>query len=459
MRQIRGFVPKKSKNEWFQSLLDIVAQYPEGATIGQIMDQLGRVIPRRTVQRYLSLLIDEGSLISEGKLKGRKYRLRSNSLGSDQPVKRDDGMIPLSSEGRLILEAIAQPIQLRSHVNYNKEFLDSYRPNVTYYLPTSIRKNLYALGDSGEHGLPAGTYARKIYQRLLIDLSWNSSRLEGNTYSLLETERLLEFNEPSLGKNLEETQMILNHKAAIEFLIESPTEIDRFTMMNLHALLSNNLLGDPAACGRLRSIPVGISSTVYLPTAIPQLIEECFDLALSKAKEITDPFEQAFFLMVHLPYLQPFEDVNKRVSRLAANIPLVQKNLCPLSFVDVPESVYVSGLLGIYELNQVELLRDVFVWAYERSCSLYAATRKTIGEPDPFRMRYRNEITQIVKAVVHLCIKRKDATKYIQQQVEKTSCADKRKLAEVVERELMGLHEGNIARYKISLEEYRNWAV
>jgi hypothetical protein len=313
------------------------------------------------------------------------------------------------------------------------------------------------LGDSGEKGLPAGTYARKIYQRLLIDLSWNSSRLEGNTYSLLETKHLLEFNEPSEGKDLEETQMILNHKAAIEFLIETPAEIDRFMIMNLHALLSNNLLGDPAACGRLRSIPVRISSTVYLPTAIPQLIDECFDLILEKAEQVSDPFEQAFFLMVHLPYLQPFEDVNKRVSRLAANIPLIRSNLCPLSFVDVPESIYVSGLLGIYELNQIELLRDVFVWAYERSSSLYAATRKTLGDPDPFRIRYQKEIASIVKSVVQLCIRKKEAANYIQLQAENVPSKDKNRLIEVVERELMGLHEGNIARYKITLEEYRKW--
>jgi hypothetical protein len=450
-------MPKKTREIFFEKLLQTVAQFPEGATVSQILDRLENLAPRRTIQRYLSLLVDEGSLTVKGTLKGRKYQLRVKALRRARSKESIEEGIPLSNQGCSILEIVSGAIQTRSYVNYQKTFLDSYRPNVTYYLSDAIRKHLYVLGDSGEKGLPAGTYARKIYQRLLIDLSWNSSRLEGNTYSLLETKHLLEFNEPSEGKDLEETQMILNHKAAIEFLIETPAEIDRFMIMNLHALLSNNLLGDPAACGRLRSIPVRISSTVYLPTAIPQLIDECFDLILEKAEQVSDPFEQAFFLMVHLPYLQPFEDVNKRVSRLAANIPLIRSNLCPLSFVDVPESIYVSGLLGIYELNQIELLRDVFVWAYERSSSLYAATRKTLGDPDPFRIRYQKEIASIVKSVVQLCIRKKEAANYIQLQAENVPSKDKNRLIEVVERELMGLHEGNIARYKITLEEYRKW--
>jgi Fic family protein len=93
---------------------------------------------------------------------------------------------------------------------------------------------------------------------------------------------------------------------------------------------------------------------------------------------IQNPFEQAFFAMVHLPYLQPFEDVNKRLSRLAANIPFIRENLSPLSFIDVPERAYVEGLLGVYELHRVELLRDVFVWAYDRSAKRYVAVRQSL---------------------------------------------------------------------------------
>jgi hypothetical protein len=116
---------------------------------------------------------------------------------------------------------------------------------------------------------------------------------------------------------------------------------------------------------------------------------------------------------VHLAYLQGFEDVNKRVSRLAANIPLIRGNLCPLSFVDVPERAYIDGVLGVYELNRIELLRDVFVWAYERSSARYSAVRQSLGEPDPFRLRYRALVAELVAAVVRAGMDKKAATALI----------------------------------------------
>jgi len=154
---------------------------------------------------------------------------------------------------------------------------------------------------------PAGTYARHICQRLLIDLSWNSSRLEGNTYSLLDTRRLIEFGQQAEGRDQTEAQMILNHKDAIEFLAENAADIgfNRYTILNLHGILANNLLPDPNAPGRLRSMAVGIGGSVSHPPETPQLIEECFEQVLATASAIADPFEQAFFAMVHLPTSSP----------------------------------------------------------------------------------------------------------------------------------------------------------
>ena len=171
-----------------------------------------------------------------------------------------------------------------------------------------------------------------------------------------------------------------------------------------------------------------------------------------------DPFEPAFFVMVHLPYLQPFEDVNKRVSRLAANIPLIRQNLCPLSFVDVPERAYIDGILGVYELNRIELLRDVFVWAYERSCARYSAVRQSLGEPDPFRLRYRQEVAEAVAEVVRGRMDKKSAGALIQRRnVDSVPKADRARFAEIVETQLMSLHEGNIARYRLRPSEYQAW--
>jgi Fic family protein len=133
---------------------------------------------------------------------------------------------------------------------------------------------------------------------------------------------------------------------------------------------------------------------------LPQRIEELFRIVLEMAAEIRDAFEQSFFLMVHVPYLQPFEDVNKRVSRLAANIPFIRHNLSPLSFIDVGERDYIEGLLGVYELTRIELLRDIFVRAYERSCQQYVAVRQQLVPPDIVRLRYRTQLSALIAAIV-----------------------------------------------------------
>ena len=254
--------------------------------------------------------------------------------------------------------------------------------------------------------------------------------------------------------------MILNHKAAIELLVEQADEIgfNRYTICNLHALLSDNLLADPMACGRIRARSVGIANSAFLPLEGPQLIEECFQQVLDTAEAILDPFEQAFFAMVHLPYLQPFEDVNKRVSRLSANIPLIRRNLCPLSFVGVPVQTYICGLLGVYELNSVDLLRDLFVWAYQRSSQRYTAVRQSLGQPDEFKVRYRELLIATVGAIVKNKLGRKEADLSIRESaLRSVPELDRLRFAEVVHRELHSLHAGNIARYRLRPSEYEAW--
>jgi len=418
------------------------------------------------LQRRLAWLVAEKRLTVEGRGRASRYRVPiilqvdSARLAIHGQEVSVEIYIPISAEGQAVKQAVREPIQRRRPVGYDRAFLDGYRPNESFYLPAETRQRLFESGRSpdGEQ-LAAGTYARQIFSRLLIDLSWNSSRLEGNTYSLLETERLLELGESAEGKGAKEAQMILNHKAAIELLVDqaSETGFNRYTILNLHALLSDNLL-DPQACGRLRSVPVGIAKSVYHPLEVPQLIEECFQQFLHTATAIQDPFEQAFFAMVHLPYLQPFEDVNKRVSRLAANLPLIRRNLCPLSFVDVPEGAYVDGILGVYELNRIELLRDVFVWAYERSCARYSAVRQSLGQPDSFRMLHRVLVAETVAAVVRGGMDKVSAIAFIRlRAAENVSQESRAHFVEVVETELMSLHDGNIARYRLRPSEYQAW--
>jgi Fic family protein len=437
-------------------ILEIVGRFPSGASVEEILVGLYPPPSRRTLQYQLASLVKSGRLVAEGRTRGRRFHLPTAIKISR--IEQSDPNFPLSTTAKAIHLAVSRPIQDRIYVSYVREFLDRYRPNVTQYLSESLKRKLFELGKT-DGDRPAGTYARQIYSRLLIDLSWNSSRLEGNTYSLLETERLLELGEAAEGKDRRETQMILNHKAAIEFLLESAADegINRYTVLNIHALLSDELLQD-RSCGSLRQVAVGIAGSVYLPITVPQLVSECFQQIVDTANAIKDPFEQAFFLMVHLPYLQPFEDVNKRVSRLAANLPLMRENLCPLSFVDVPEQIYINGLLGVYELNQIELLAEVFAWAYERSCLRYSAARKTLGEPDPFRIRYRTLRKETVALVVREKMDKKLATAFIRKQAKnKVPDSDQMKFIEVVETELMNVHEGNISRYGLRPSEFEIW--
>jgi hypothetical protein len=446
------------------ALRKALRSFPEGARLDQLAAHLAEPPTRRTLQRWLNELIAQGLVRKQGKARATRY-LRHDAAFAQEALQAADSAsaevsIPLSDAAREIEAHVRQPVQQRTPVGYNRGFLDSYRPNVSSYLPEPVRRELLAQGQAVQSHEPAGTYARQIAHRLLIDLSWNSSRLEGNTYSLLETERLLSVGEAAVGKDALEAQMILNHKEAIEFLIASAQDIgfNTYTVLNLHALLSDNLLDDPTASGRLRKISVGIGHAVFLPLEGPQRIEECFRQVLDTAAAIDDPLEQAFFAMVHLPYLQPFEDVNKRVSRLAANIPLIRHNLCPLSFVDVPQHVYISAMLGVYELNRVELLREVFVWAYKRSCARYSAVRQSLGEPDHFRIQHRAVIAETIAEVVVGAMSKVQAIAFVRSRAEtQLPAAQRDRFVEVTETQLMSLHEGNIARYRLRPSEFQRW--
>ena len=163
--------------------------------------------------------------------------------------------------------------------------------------------------------------------------------------------------------------------------------------------------------------------------------------------------------MAHLPYLQPFADVNKRTSRLAANLPLIRANLCPLTFLDVPERAYTCAMLGVHELTRVELLRDLYLWAYERSTQEYLAIRQTLAEPDPLRLAYRDVIRRSVRDVVrHPDQDPLDAIRLAiggwAATVEET---DRVALEALLVEELRRLHEGTLARYGLRPAEFRSW--
>ena len=409
---------------------------------------------RRAIQRALKELILEQQIIAKGHARARCYLLNS----SHKPHYKNIHFINESTNN---FHNSSKIIHSKKKLEYNSHFLKSYIPNESFYLSSEARNELFSEGCVENIVRPAGTYARHILNRLLIDLSWNSSRLEGNTYSLLETKQLIELGESAPGKNITEAQMILNHKEAIEYIIESAEEpiISSHEIFSVHALLSDNLLGDSSASGKLRNIAVGISGTTYTPLNNPHILKETFHLFIHKLNLIIDPFEQSFFALVHLSYLQAFEDVNKRTARLVANIPMIKKNLKPISFVDVDQQIYINALIKIYEHNNINLLRNLYIWAYKRSCYRYSAIQQSIGEPNLLKLKYRNDIQHIIRNIIIELITGHRIVLAIKQYVSKLDIieSDSKELCNLIESEMINLHDNNIARFKIKPSEFNLW--
>ncbi len=460
-------MPRIPSQTELDSLVELIAENPDGIGIDAIAQRHGDSLKRRSLQRRMALLVAQGRVQMLGEARSVRYIRTPKSVegvlsahedGTDLMQPSGEVYVPTSPQGAEIKAYVRRPRAARRPVGYKLAFLEQYHPNHTAYLPQGLRDQLQALGKSPAEQTPAGTFARDILNRLLIDLSWASSQLEGNTYSRLDTERLIEFGQAAEGKDALETQMILNHKHAIEYLVLDPAhaQLTPDAIIALHAFLSDGLMADPAAVGRIRRRAVEIGGSVYMPVALPQRLGELFGIVIQMAAEILDPFEQSFFLMVHLPYLQPFEDVNKRVSRLAANIPFIRHNLCPLSFIDVPQQAYVDAMIGVYELNRIELLRDVFVSAYERSCQQYVAIQQNLVPPDIFRLRYRQALSEVVAAII-----KSDETATpanVKARVPSTVAAiDTDHFIQLVLQEFAALHAGNAVRFGIRPLELATW--
>ncbi|MBU3699034.1 MAG: Fic family protein [Candidatus Kapabacteria bacterium] len=459
-------MPIKLIDDLSERIVYEIARHTDGVSVDLLHGVLAEVASRRTLQRRLGDLLTAGTIVATGRGRGTRYRRAvayapapAEPLVVAEPIPAPE-YVPLFTGSHDIVEYVRRPLYLRTPVGYEQSFLDAYVPNDTYYLSADLREHFHRIGRTGEELHPAGTTARRLIDRLLIDLSWASSRLEGNSYSRLETQRLIEFGQLAEGKDVREAQMILNHKRAIEFLVADATAmtLNKQTIRTLHALLSRDLLTDNRDCGRVRSEIVEISGSVFYPLGVPLAIDPLLELILLKADRITDPFEQSFFLMVHVPYLQPFIDVNKRVSRLAANIPLIRHNLCPLSFIYVPERAYIEATIGVYELRRTELLRDVFIWAYERSCQSYVAVRnRPEVYPDPLGMLHQATLTEIVGEIIRNNMPADEPTirRVAASHAEKPS--DVEDLNRLTHRAFASMHDGNCAMYKVKPREYLRW--
>lgn len=400
-----------------------------------------------TVRRHLAALSADGELVRDGHARATRYR-----LVSQQPLlaAEPESLAAWSPAARQLRRRLDVPLAARNPVTYQREFVDRYVPNTTWLMPQELANELYRLGRMQDQQ-PAGTYARKVLEQLLIDLSWASSRLEGNRYTLLATEEL--FKRGGAGTDVDSV-MLLNHKAAIEFLVDAvPMQgLSTSLVRNLHAVLMQDLLADSEALGAIRQKVVNISDTVYVPTQVPSLLEEMLESVVEKAKLIKNPIEAAFFLWVNLAYLQPFEDGNKRTSRLAANIPLMLYNCAPLSFLDVDVHDYARAMLGVYEFRDVSRAADLFGWAYRRSLKKYAVVRESLGTPDLRRLRYRESLTDAMGMVVR-------ERRPVQSALEELALTDDLApgFRALLLEELGKLEVFNCARYRLTLSATEAW--
>lgn len=448
-------------------IIEILKKNPEGLSRSQILDNIGFSINYKMLQRILISLTNTGLILKKGIKKTTKYypiekpqqefkgqirdRLRDNLKEKAHEI--------FSQKSQNALKFLNIPQHARERKSYNRDFLDIYVPNKTIYVPKNQRKQLFEEGKRFDKTLAAGTYARQICQRLLIDLSHNSSRLEGNTYSHLDTEKLVEEGIAAKGKAQEETVMIMNHKEAILFLVENAQniELNSLTVRNLHHLLSQDLLANPEACGNIRTVEVDIGQSTYKPLNNPHALKELLELILFKARKIEDSFEQSFFLLVHLSYLQAFEDVNKRTSRLCCNIPFIKENLCPLSFIDVSRDDYTASLLAIYEKNNIQPMLELYVWAYMRSSEQYGVIKKSLGEIDAFRIQYRQQRKEVMGLVVRKGLHGKTAENLIEDFCQKHSIKDTAKFTAITLADLSTLHAGAIIGLGITEAQLNKW--
>lgn len=438
-------------------LLERNAQGLAPASADEITTHLAEKRP--TVNRYLASLVQGGVIQKLGNGPATRYRITgpaidevsvaASAVASAQAAA--SMTLPWSAQALAVRAQLQAPIATRQPVTYRRQFVDDYVPNQSSLLPAELAVRLWDAGRiQGQQ--PASTYARKVLEQLLIDLSWHSSRLEGNRKSLLDTKALFARGRTP-GDDLE-ASMLLNHKDAIEFMVDAVPEygITVAVVRNIQSLLMQGLLENPDSLGAIRKTVVNITDSVYVPTQVPNLLEEMLGIVVQKARNIKNPVEAAFFLWVNIAYLQPFEDGNKRTSRLCANLPLMLSNCAPLSFLDVEQQDYALAVTGVYERLDMTLATELFAWTYRRSIEKYRVILESMGGPDPFRARLREQLGDAVRNVV---LENVPAMKAAYQLSLDPSDHDA--FVAMLLRELRSLETFNCARYRLSLRKTEEW--
>ncbi len=336
-------------------LLTFIAAHPECSS-SDIHAHFQHEMSLATVKRQLAQLGESGELLITGTGRSTRYEvsIRYRLLHSINPITYFEREI----DERIIRDS------------YNFE-LPAYLNNINLFSKEELKvlEGLHESFSKRTADLEAPARNREM-ERLAIDLSWKSSQIEGNTYSLLETEILLKQKRTAAGKTRDEATMLLNHKEAIDLIVDNPTAITPLSLgniENIHSVLINDLNVDR----NIRRRRVGISGTNYRPLENEFQIREALEQMCQTINVRENVFEKALLALSMISYIQPFEDGNKRTARIVSNALLLANGHCPLSFRTVDPIDYKMAMLIFYEQNNLSAVKKMFVEQYEFAVGMY----------------------------------------------------------------------------------------
>ncbi len=340
------------REEIFQYLIDNSNQ-----SSAQIFSGLNEQWSYATVKRVLSILLNEKFIDKEGKAKATKYNL--SKLGHLHFPVQIDKYFEKEQDDRKI-KSQTDFLDLIKVLKTDNIF-DVREIDTLEKLHKKFKANILSLSK---------TIYEKEMERLAIDLSWKSSQIEGNTYSLLETELLLKEKITAAGKPKDDATMLLNHKEAINFVVENPGYLNPLTISgieDIHTLLIKDLKVDR----NIRKRKVGISGTNYTPMdnefQIREAMQNMSDLVNSK----TNIHAKSFLTLILISYLQPFADGNKRTARIVSNSFLLNSGYCPISYRTVDSIEYKKAMLIFYEQNNLSAIKKIFIDQYAFAVNTY----------------------------------------------------------------------------------------
>ena len=312
-------------------------------------------VSKPTVFRDLTTLLDLGFISQEGAGPSTYYKLAK--LPHDLPVIDLDEYFKTDSDDRVVLnDTFDSSLISKIDVLFSKNELSEFDSSRSSFLDRIKNKN--------------DTEIKKELERLIIELSWKSSKIEGNTYSLLDTENLLKNNIEAPHHTRDEKNMILNHRYAFDYILNNLAEFKEFSvkeMISLHDILTRNLNVSKG----LREKSVGITGTKYKPLDNKYQIEDAIHSLDKKLSTLESPVLKSFATLVFISYIQPFADGNKRTARLMSNGILLANRYYPLSYRSVDEVEYKKSLIVFYEQHNIYYFKKIFKEQYEFSVKNY----------------------------------------------------------------------------------------